>query len=200
VLGQRNAALKAGSVVELRSWTAALAESGRSIDEYRSGYVERLAAAAENIGRDLLGAAVRLEYRRGWPQDQTLEGALGAGEASDRSVGTTQVGPHRADLRVLLDARGVRDEASRGQQKLVATTLVLAQVRVQQSGEDERSSSVVLVDDPAAELDRERLERLLDALGALRAQLIVTGLSAETLPPRSGFPVFHVERGNVKPL
>ena len=95
----------------------------------------------------------------------------------------------------MLEQRGVRDEASRGQQKLVAAALVLGQVRVHH--DTLGTPSVLLVDDPAAELDQSAQKRLLETLDGIPAQLIITGLSATQLPPRAGFPVFHVERGNV---
>ena len=61
-----------------------------------------------------------------------------------------------------LDERRVQDEASRGQQKLTAAALILAQVAVESA--DRPLRSVLVVDDPAAELDAGSLERLLAAL------------------------------------
>jgi len=39
---------------------------------------------------------------------------------------------------------------------------------------------------------------LMAELNRFKAQLVLTGLSAEMLPPVSGFPVFHVEQGQVQ--
>jgi DNA replication and repair protein RecF len=94
-----------------------------------------------------------------------------------------------------MDARGVREEVSRGQQKLVAAALILAQIRVFAAGRND--GGVLLVDDPAAELDQTALTGLLAALEGLPAQLILTGLSEARLPPAHDFPVFHVEQGQV---
>jgi DNA replication and repair protein RecF len=124
--------------------------------------------------------------------------ALMAAESRDRQIGTTEVGPHRADLVLHLEQRRVQDEASRGQQKLTAAALVLAQVAV--GGAADSSRDVLLVDDPAAELDADALERLLIVLRDLPAQLIITGLSTRHLVPRQGFPGFHVEHGEVRAL
>jgi recombinational DNA repair ATPase RecF len=57
---------------------------------------------------------------------------------------------------------------------------------------------VLVVDDPAAELDAGALDRLLASLGELPAQLIFTALTPSTLAPAPGYPVFHVERGEVR--
>ena len=196
LLGQRNAALKNASVAELRTWSGALVTAGDRIHNLRLRYMERLAPAVENAGRQLLSPAVRVEYRAGWAADQTFEEALRVGEPGDRASGNTQVGPHRADLEITLDTSRVRDEASRGQQKMVAAALVLGQLQVNTETRNDRG--MLLVDDPAAELDRPGLERLLAALESVPAQLLLTGLSPTQLAPRPEFPVFHVERGNVK--
>ena len=97
-----------------------------------------------------------------------------------------------------LAERRVQDEASRGQQKLTAAALILAQVAVECADRPQRS--VLVVDDPAAELDADALGRLLDALAELSAQLIFTALTPTTLAAAPGYPVFHVERGDVRAL
>src|SRR5262249_30181176 len=132
VLGQRNAALQRGSEAssELRVWTDALAEAGDDVDRSRRAYVARLALGVTGHAEALLGHAVSVEYRTGWRAELTLREALEASTARDRSLGHTEPGPHRADLLVQIDGRRVQDEASRGQQKLVAAALVLAQESV----------------------------------------------------------------------
>jgi DNA replication and repair protein RecF len=75
---------------------------------------------------------------------------------------------------------------------------VLAQVAVESAIRPGRS--VLVVDDPAAELDAAALARLLAALELLQAQLVITALSREHLSPLPGYPVFHVEQGRVGAL
>jgi DNA replication and repair protein RecF len=111
-------------------------------------------------------------------------------------TGSTEVGPHRAELLLRLDDRRVQDEASRGQQKLVAAALVLAHVAVESSARPGRS--VLVVDDPAAELDAWSLQRLRAALAGLDTQLVLTALTAEHLAPEPDSPVFHVEHGRLR--
>jgi DNA replication and repair protein RecF len=196
VLSQRNAALKqsAGSA-ELRPWSEALAEAGTAVEQSRRRYLERLAPFVDEFGRRLLDAPLTLDYRPGWPAEATLAEALAAGEARDRQTGTSESGPHRAELVLRLADRRVQDEASRGQQKLTAAALILAQVAVESA--DRPLRSVLVVDDPVAEPDARSLQRLLAALADLRAQLVFTALSTAHLPPEPGSPVFHVERGEV---
>jgi DNA replication and repair protein RecF len=199
VLSQRNSALKRGaSPAELRPWSTALAEAGTRVADSRRRYVDRLAPLVSDFGRRLLDRPLSVDYRTGWPAEESLQAALAAAESGDRQAGTTESGPHRAELVLRLDGRRVQDEASRGQQKLTAAALILAQVALETA--DGPSRSVLVVDDPAAELDARSLERLLASLSELPAQLIFTALTPEHLPPAPNCPVFHVERGGVRAL
>jgi len=196
VLSQRNAALKTGAAGPiLRSWTAALLESAAAVDASRQSYVALLAPLVAEFGQQLLDQPLSIEYRPGWARGLTFESALAAAERRDLASRTTEVGPHRADLEIQLAGRRLQDEASRGQQKLAAAALILAQLAV---GSPREATRVLLVDDPAAELDLRSLGRLLELLERLPAQLVLTALSAEQLPPTPGCPVFHVERGALR--
>jgi DNA replication and repair protein RecF len=86
---------------------------------------------------------------------------------------------------------------SRGQQKLLAATLTLAQLSVQEARVP--GSGALLLDDPAAELDAGNLGRLLEVVRELGVQLFVTALRPDL--PGLGAPgaLFHVEQGRVEP-
>ncbi len=193
VLGQRNAALKQGQ--DARIWDEGFIEAAAAVHEARSRYAQKLQAALAGLGEKLLGSSVEIDYRSGWRSGVSLADALTASTKKDLTFGLTHVGPHRAEMSVNMGARGVREEVSRGQQKLVAAALVLAQIRV--SAADRKDGGVLLVDDPAAELDQTALAGLLATLEGLPAQLVLTGLSEARLPPAGDFPVFHVEQGRV---
>jgi len=195
ILSQRNAALKTGAAgPALRPWTAALLESGAAVDASRRSYVSLLAPLVAEFGQQLLDQPLSIEYRPGWAKGQTFDAAVAAAERRDLASRTTEVGPHRADLEIQLAGRRLQDEASRGQQKLAAAAMILAQLA---AGSPAETPRVLLVDDPAAELDLRSLGRLLELLERLPAQLVLTALSAQQLPPTPGYPVFHVERGTV---
>jgi len=200
VLGQRNAALqRAGAPPdELRVWTEALTAAGLEIDRFRKGYVERLIPAMNGHAQALLGHAISVDYYRGWRADLSLAEALDASTARDRSLGHTEPGPHRADLRLRVEGRRVQDEASRGQQKLIAAALVLAQESVLAATTATRG--VLLVDDPASELDEAAFRRLLERLATVRSQLLFTGLTPLAIDKKPQTAVFHVERGQVRAL
>lgn len=199
LLGQRNAALKTGGRgATLDSWTGLLADAGQAVADARARYIARLAPEVHGIGQVLVRGALEIDYRRGWKEGSTLAQALADSADAERRLGATQVGPHRADLSVRLDATAVRESASRGQQKLIAASLLTGQVRL--AAESAGARITLLVDDPAAELDRDALGRLLDVLRTLDAQLILTALGPAHLAADDGFPVFHVERGRITPV
>jgi DNA replication and repair protein RecF len=118
-----------------------------------------------------------ISYRSGWTRGMPLSEALRQSVQHDEESGATQVGPHRAELAIRLNEMGVKDRISRGQQKLLAAALLMAQVKLFPLDSPVRPS--LLLDDPAAELDNERLTRLISEVSAQSTQLIVTTLHPE---------------------
>jgi DNA replication and repair protein RecF len=198
VLGQRNAVLKQSPTeAELRPWSDALRAAAIEVDQKRQRYVAGLGPHVAHFGRRLLGAELTADYRRGWAAEVEFLQTLRQQEPRDRELGTTSVGPHRADLVIKIDGRFAQTDASRGQQKLAVAALALAQVQMHQAAD--RSRAVLLVDDPAAELDAGGCQRLTASLAEVGAQLVVTGLTAAGLDTHRG-AVFHVEQGRVRAL
>src|ERR1700726_793754 len=153
VLKQRNAALKARQpAAAVAAWDVDLVKLGVSIHEARARYMDRLAPLASDIAGRLLGLQLSMSYRSGWSRDLSLGEALRASWVHDQETGVTQVGPQRAEITFRLDGAPVKDRISRGQQKLLASSLLLAQIRLFPN--DAQIRPTLLLDDPAAELDR----------------------------------------------
>lgn len=90
----------------------------------------------------------------------------------DRVLGSTQGGPHRDDLALLVQGRAAQDFASEGQQRTLAIALRLAEwdyVRAHRGREP-----LVLADDVLSELDEYRRRRFWTAV-AKAPQVIATG-------------------------
>jgi DNA replication and repair protein RecF len=196
-LRQRNAALKKeASDTDLAAWEGELATSGEALASQRAQYLERLAVPLAHIGHSLLDEPISLVHQRGWDPDRSLLESLVADRARDRRYRATQLGPHRSDIAVLVGGQAAKDRVSRGQQKLVAAGLMLAQLEIQESERPGRSA--LLLDDPAAELDRDNLERLMNLVRNVPAQLWVTSLKPEITGLVEGARVFHVKRGEIR--
>jgi DNA replication and repair protein RecF len=178
VLRQRNAALKARQPRAVVSvWDGDLVRSGESLSAARVRYVSLLSPSAEAIGRNLLGMELSLSYRNGWLKGQSMAEALQQSWNHDLETGATQVGPHRAELGIRLGGAPVKDRISRGQQKLLAAALLIAQLKLFPEGSPVQPT--LLLDDPAAELDDERLANLIREVSSQSVQLIVTTLHGE---------------------
>jgi DNA replication and repair protein RecF len=199
VLKQRNAALRSQQPRGVVSvWDGELIRSGEMLGAARSRYVTLLTPHAQGIARNLLGMELVLSYRHGWPRDQTLAEALAQSWGHDQESCATQVGPHRAELAVRLDGATVKDRISRGQQKLLAAALLIAQIKLFPEGGSVQPS--LLLDDPAAELDDARLAGLIREVSGQPVQLIVTTLHGEFRAFGEPGRRYGIDKGQVGPI
>jgi DNA replication and repair protein RecF len=194
-LKQRNAALRRPGL-DLGGWNHELVIEGTPITEARRRVIERLIPSWERLTAELAGVPVRLGYQQGWPDGVPLAEALSAGETRDRERGASSVGPHRADMTLRVEGRAAREVLSRGQQKLVAIALTLAQLEYLREERDLRPT--LLLDDPQAELDAVRLQGFLGRVRDLDCQLVVTSLESESSLFGPAGARFHVEQGRVE--
>jgi DNA replication and repair protein RecF len=195
-LKQRNAALRDGAEkAALAGWDREFISAALVVDQARREIVDLAAESFGDMAGMLLGSEARLEYRSGWAKEQDLVSALAASSARDREQGTSHVGPHRSDLRLVLDERQARKVVSRGQQKLLACSLVLTAAELVQTHLER--PLLLLLDDPAAELDSESLNRLMSAVMGLGSQVIATALAPDSRLFPEPPAMFHVERGQL---
>lgn len=196
-LRQRNAALKIQGG-EAGAWDTELARLGEVIAESRRVFVDRLQPYWQDAVAALSGLEVDLHYMRGWSLEQTLLEALAVSRSRDEGRHLTHSGPHRADVAVRLHGRPAREVLSRGQQKLVAVAMTLAQLRLLQ--DLTQTTPTLLLDDPAAELDGERLQRFIAEVLKLKCQLVVTALHGESRLFGAPERTYRVVQGRVQPV
>jgi DNA replication and repair protein RecF len=128
----------------------------------------------QESARKLLGLELSLGYRTGWARELSFKEALARSLPKDLELGVTQNGPQRAELVIRLSGVAAKDRISRGQQKLLAAALLISQIKL--FPEDSPVRPTLLLDDPAAELDGERLSALIEEVRAQSLQLVVTTL------------------------
>ncbi len=197
-LKQRNAGLKQNVTRQtLATWDEALIHTGQLVHEARDRYLQALRPFLRQTAETLLGVPMDMEYRPGWSRQTSFRQALTDTQARDFERKSTGVGPQRAEIVLTVKDQPAQGRISRGQQKLAAASLILAQLRHLES--ELPRKTLLLVDDPAAELDSQSLERFLGLVQDLSTQLVVTALRQEDLPT-SWKPqqMFHVEQGNLK--
>lgn len=202
---QRNTLLRQSRVdtQQLALWDERLAIAGEAVTNYRRDYVEQIRPIIERVLSEMtfgLGE-LKLGFYPGWDAERPLVEGLRAHREKDIMHGSTQVGAHRADLRVRIGRRVAAEALSRGQAKL----LVMAMLMAQGIHYKERcgSACVSLLDDLPAELDsehRRRVARLVSSTG----QAFVTGTDADYLlaawadsSVASELKLFHVEQGRL---
>ena len=205
-LKQRNSALRAGSPrAEVQAWDAELVVSGVEVQQCREAHVERLRGALAAEIAALLGPLEwSLDLARGWNAEQALDAALAAHYDQDARAGKTNVGPHRAELKLKLAGHSAKRHVSRGQQKMLIAALLLAQARLVR--ERAGLTPVLLVDDFPAELGAPFQRALVGALLAYPGQAFVTSIErtpalaqglGDTGENDPKIAVFHVEHGSV---
>lgn len=206
-LKQRNAGLRAGWADRLlEPWEHELADSGRVIAAARSRVIDELRPrVSEKVGAFLpeLGDA-RLSLGSGFgDRDVDDAAAIVAAYASARSLdrerGHTRFGAQRADWSLSFAEAPRKEHLSRGQEKLAALSMELAQVAHFRDRVGEWP--VLLLDDLASELDAEHLDRVLDWVFSAGLQAWITGtVIPQALNDRSEpWHLFHVEQGRITP-
>jgi DNA replication and repair protein RecF len=196
---QRNSGLRRGILDSDKAWRHELAETGELLTELRAHaaaqFAEKLIEMAPTLSADLAGLEV--VFRRGWDRSQTLLQALERNAESDAAQGFTQVGPHRADLRLMREGVVASEVLSRGQMKLTLVALKLVQGRLIE--EVSAAAPLYLVDDLPAELDRTHCANVCEQLGSGR-QVVLTAVDRTSLEAAWGespLSLFHVEQGQM---
>jgi len=198
ILKQRNAALRAKQAAKyVKIWDKPLLEEANKLTMMRESYVGQLLSYIQNFTDRLIHIVPDIQYRQGWAQDSDLEGVMTRALDRDYHQGYTRNGPHRADLQITVTGIPVQEQFSRGQQKLLVCAMRLAQIRHLKDCQDH--SSVVLVDDIAAELDLSHRNSLLDLLVETQAQLFITVTEANLIDTGAWVSrkMFHVEHGQI---
>ena len=197
VVQQRNRLLKAlkdgrAGEQELLFWDAKLCEEGAQTLGARLAAVDPLSEAARRCyaafgaGGDALEAAYAATVRvPDAPSERALSDALRdaltASRRQERALAQTMVGPHRDDLRLTMRGVELAQHASRGQARLAALSLRLAEAELLAARRGDQP--VLLLDDVLSELDAEHRALTMEAAAAY-PQTLATTADARIVPER----------------
>ena len=201
VLEQRNSLLKRMAAGEegadvLEAWNEELVRISGEVSSARARAVTELQPEAARCHAEIAsGEQLEIEYL-GPPAD--LARAVQNSLAEDLRRGSTSIGPHRDDVRVLLDGREARAYGSQGQQRTAVVSLKLAEAAMVARRTGERP--VLLLDDVLSELDGERRAALLQQVAG-EGQVIITSAEAGPFPLElmSRAMVWCVAAGEIEP-
>lgn len=206
-LRQRNTFLRGGSRDDttLDVWDSRLAQAAGRLMARRARAAREIIASLANTYTRVAGRAseIAIEYDSEWggsidsstpPAEWTvsLMEALQRRRRPDWELGVTGAGPHRDDLRFVVDGHSARFQASQGEQRTLALSLRLAahEAVSRLTG----SIPVLILDDVFSELDPQRARHLSGALP--QAQTMITTTHPEEIPVPG--KTWHVEAGVIR--
>jgi DNA replication and repair protein RecF len=212
---------------ELRFWDEQIAELGATLMRARATGLHELELHASDMHRRLTrdDQNLSLEYQPSYnpidqPKDQLglplqseinwrsisrdslrsgLLSALQKARKEDVSRGMTLLGPHRDDLRFIVDGVDLRLYGSRGQNRTAMLAVKLSEVEwlKERTGE----WPVLLLDEVLAELDPSRREDLLQCVSSVNQAILTSAdLSMFDQAFREAANIWEIEAGTIKPL
>jgi len=173
---QQKSALLRGTIAPDRTLLLAyndeLVRPATALIAARRGFVDELAAATAVIYARWHGARERLGVTYAPNPEGDVAEALAASLESELRRRTTLVGPHRDDLRLLVDGKSLAAFGSQGQQRTAVLALKVAEYDVMRERTNE--APILLLDDVLSELDAERAAGFLGAVEGFEQAFLTT--------------------------
>ena len=164
----RNALLKqrSGDEAALDSFSAELVKLGNEIIRARRELAPKFSPLARLAYRRISNDAeeLRIEYQPSVKTDFAVE--LAQSRPREQTYRSTLVGPHRDDLRLLLNEKSAAQFGSEGQKRTLAIALKMAQTEFLAGIHG--SPPILLIDDVMGELDVKRRSGFLPLLEQAR--------------------------------
>jgi DNA replication and repair protein RecF len=211
VLEQRNRLLKiirargSGRGDSLDAWDEQLVQYGTRLVTRRARFAVELETAASAI-HDVLSAGEEKLTVRYVPSvaaegdeasvAQAFRESLAACRMDEFARGITLAGPHRDDFAFGINGVDARTFGSLGQQRTVALSLRIAELRLME--EETGEPCIVLMDEVLAELDEWRLARVVEmAFNGRQCFVTATGVRRFPFPALEDWTVWDVGAGTV---
>lgn len=174
----------------LEVWNQKLVESGFEIIKFRMNYLSQFIISLKRIYSEISGNKERLNVsyvssitKDNWNYCSEKEiktnflNLLKNNELLDIKSGSTSIGPHKDELKILLNEKLLRNFGSQGQQRSVVLAMKLSEAELIE--ENMQDSPVILLDDVMSELDEIRKEYLMSKIK--NKQVFITGCDKNLL-------------------
>ncbi|WP_434310419.1 DNA replication/repair protein RecF [Hominifimenecus sp. rT4P-3] len=201
VVIQRNKLLKEmdgrdGWYETLDVWDEQMASYGVPLIARRRDFIKELDILVRDIHHALSGGREKIEicYASNVSEDHFIE-VLTRERGRDLKMRSSLTGPHRDDLRFLINGVDVRHFGSQGQQRTAALSLKLAEIEIVK--QRVKDSPVLLLDDVLSELDGSRQNQLLQRISNIQTIMTGTGLDDFVEHCFHIDKTFHIEDGNI---
>lgn len=199
-LKQRNSALKEQGVsTYIKIWDEEIIQASELIHKMRLSYWDKFLPLFTEYQRALVPELdkLSLSYYPGWKNTASLAEQFESAFKKELIYKYTLFGAHRADIKIEIEGRDAAEVLSRGQQKLLAFALRLSQGEL--LFQERQRRCIYLIDDLAAELDRNKRNFVFKTLDKLCSQVFVSMVDTLEALQISGFDgkLFHVEQGTI---
>lgn len=200
VLKQRNLALKQlykqNDYSMLDVWDIQLEEYAMTVIDKRVAFIEELNEIASQIHRDISGRKEELQIVY-LPSAEKKEFTEKLRKSRDKDVlyQTTSIGPHRDDLKFLINDMDVKTYGSQGQQRTVVLSMKLAELKIMKKYVGEEP--VLLLDDVLSELDENRQKDLFKYTENIQTLITCTGVEQSVWNTQKIGKLYNVTKGKV---
>lgn len=180
-----------------------LADYGYELIRYRKEFVEMLSEEASDIMAAISGGKEQLkieyktscDYLSGPEGRELLYKQFYHHRERDIYAGSATIGPHRDDLEFYINGSDAKKYGSQGQQRTIALSLKLAEIRIAKQVLDEYP--VLLLDDVLSELDLDRQRFLVNQIEDVQLFITSAELNDEVIEHLQGGTLFRVEEGTI---
>ena len=201
VLMQRNHLLRQIKYEEglretISVWDDQLIRYGKELITSRDNYIKSINPIAKDISKKLTGGKESLEviYEPNVSIEEYSE-KLKSNHEKDISYCMTHYGPHRDDMKFIVNGMDMRPYGSQGQKRPAALSLKLSEIEIVKKTTND--IPILLLDDVLSELDRNRQNYLLECFKDVQTIITCTGLE-EFINNTSFNNIYRVVNGNVE--
>lgn len=206
ILSQRNNLLKdpdRGLIKEtLPVWDIQLSKEAGKIIYLRNAYLKEISPIVEEKHAFLSGGKelLKLKTESGYygTEEEIAFAILSDYKTSldrDLKLGFTSIGPHRDDIKFILNDTDVKVYGSQGQQRTVALSLKLAETEIFKNRFGEYP--ILILDDVLSELDKTRQKKLINSVKDLQTIFTATDYS-RALFKNTDVNRIVIENGKIK--
>lgn len=201
VLKQRNKLLKiSGNSEELMNlievFDLQLVDYGSRIIEMRAEFINALNPVYNEKHGLISGNKedVQLIYEKNTTKENYYD-QLKSHLKGDIRIKTTTVGPHRDDLRFMMNGIDLRRFGSQGQQRTAALSLKLSEIALVKEKIDD--TPILLLDDVLSELDHNRQQYLAQHLENIQTFITCTGVEDFVTSRMNKYQLYEVKNTSV---
>ena len=206
ILSQRNNMLKDPEKYIIREtlpvWDRQLSAEAAKIISARNDFIAQIAPVAEIKHAYLSDSAEKLVLKSECNYSGSIEEIAGAlyadlqsGLERDMRLGFTGIGPHRDDIKFILNGEDARIYGSQGQQRTVALSLKLAETEIFKSRTGEYP--ILILDDVLSELDKKRQRRLFSCVEEIQTVFTAVGIDRSVIKNKDYLRI-NIENGSIK--